>query len=69
MEVFEGNMIEILNEEFVRWIDSSCVDGVQKDAIKSIITKLSPERLDELMVQNAYFYPGLAKSLGLTIRE
>ena len=59
-----------LSEDFKMWLDSVGKKGeTYEDIIKLIIFKLSPEKFEELLKQNAYSYTNLAAKLGLKIRN
>ncbi|MEK6913291.1 MAG: hypothetical protein AABW47_01315 [Nanoarchaeota archaeon] len=59
-----------LSEDFKKWLGSMGKKGeTYEDIIKSIIFKLSPEKVEELLKQNTYSYSSLAKRLGLKIKE
>jgi len=59
-----------LSEDFKRWLDSiGRKRETYEDVIRSIIFKLPPEKIEELLKQNAYSYHSLAKRLRLKIRE
>jgi hypothetical protein len=58
-----------LSEDFKRWLNSVGKKGeTYEDVIKELIFKMPPEKLEELLKQNAYSYNSLVKKIGLKLR-